>query len=172
MPTKPFAINGLDALKDKLKSLTHDLKDDIRQEMNASAQVIEREAKRNAPNNVGFLVNGISHYQSGDMEYTVVSAAIYSAYVEFGTRTQVSVPAGLEEFANQYRNQPNASSLGAKEAIYNWCKSKGIEPSAWYPIFISIMVKGIKPHPFFFNGFLNEKPKLIERIKKIVTDVK
>lgn len=172
MASKPFTISGLEALKGKLKSLTDDLKQDVGYEIKASADAIEAHALRNAPKDNGFLVQGIGKQQTGELKWEVTSNADYSAFVEFGTRSQVSIPPGLEEFAAQFKGSQGATARDAKEAIYEWCRSKGIEQEAWWPIFISIMVKGIKPHPFFFGGFLDEKPKLLARIKKIVTDKK
>lgn len=171
MPT-PFKIEGLTQLQNKLKNLPKKLEDEIDEELHASALTIEAQAKSAAPKDVGFLVNGISSLKTGKLEYEIVSAATYSAWVEFGTRSKVRIPPGLEDFSAQYMGRPNSSALGAKEAIYEWCRRKGIEPKMWYPIFISIMVKGIEPHPFFFPAYLAEKPKLIARIKRIVTDIK
>lgn len=169
MASKPLVIEGLDKLLGKVSALPAKLKEEIDFEIGASAKQIERDAKRDAPKNVGFLVNEISSFKNKDLDWEVVSAASYSPFVEFGTRGKVRIPAGLENFAGQYASTKGASSLGAKEAIFEWCKQKGIEPKAWYPIFLSIMIHGIEPHPFFFHNFLKEKPKLIARIKKILT---
>lgn len=171
MPT-PFKIEGLTQLQNKLKNLPKKLEDEINEELKASSLTIEAGQKSAAPKDVGFLVNGISSQKTGKLEYENVSAATYSAWQEFGTRDNRRIPPGLEDFAAQYMGQKNASALGAKEAIYAWCRRKGIEVIYWYPIFIKIMVKGSKPHPFFFGPYLAEKPKLIARIKKIVTDIK
>lgn len=168
MASNPLAIDGLDDLLNKLKNLPAHISDEVGMEIEASGNTIAAGAKRDAPTDNGFLKNGISVVKIDPLTVEVVSQVDYSAFVEFGTRTQVNIPAGLEIFADQFRNSSKVSALGAKEAIFDWCKRKGIEPKAWYPIYISLMVKGSEPHPFFFNNFLIEKPKLIERIKKIV----
>lgn len=139
---QPFRLEGLEQLQRKLKDLPDHLKEEIDLELKASAMTIEAAAKRDAPVDTGFLRNGISHSKKGELLYEIVSAARYSAYLEFGTGAGVLVPVGFEEFAMQFKG-----------------KSKYI-------------TKGITPHPFFINNYLIEKPKLIARIKKIVTDIK
>lgn len=139
---QPFRLEGLEQLQAKLKALPKHLKDEIDAELQASAMTIEAAAKRDAPVDKGFLRNGISHYKAGDMTYEVVSNARYSAYVEFGTGAGVLVPVGYEEFAMQFKGKSG------------------------------VITKGMNAQPFLIKNYRIEKPKLIARIKKIITDVK
>lgn len=187
MANNPFRINGLTGLKTKLKSFPATLKAEIDAELHASAATIERNAKRDAPVDIGGLRQGISANKLGELEYEVVSAARYSAYVEFGTRTKVRIPAGYEEYAKQFQGKA-AGGGGLDEFFLNileWVQHKGIVSKtrgsqskkdnaafdAAYAIFLSILKNGINPHPFFIPNVEKERPELIKRIKKIVTDI-
>lgn len=171
MSTFDINITGAKELQNRLNNLSGKLETRIGFELEDGARAIAAEAKQRANTgaaDTGFMSNKISSYKQDILHYPVVSPAIYSAYVEFGTRSQVSVPAELSEFAAQYMGSAGASSLGAKEAIYAWCKRKGIDEKAWYAIFISIMVKGAKPHPFFFPAVNRIKPIIINKVKKVL----
>jgi hypothetical protein len=102
-----------------------------------------------APRDQGLLIQEISSYkEEGDLSYTVVSGAEWSAFIEWGTRSRVQIPADLVAYAAQFKSK-SVSSQDAKKAIYEWCRRKGIPEEAWWSVFINIMTIGIYPHPFF-----------------------
>ena len=102
------------------------------------------------------------------LEKFLVSRAEWSAFVEFGTRLKVSIPAGLEQEAAAAQVKTGGSSGRAKELIFAWCARKGIEQKFWYPIFVQIMTEGISPHPFFFKQLDAEKANLLNRLQQIL----
>jgi hypothetical protein len=112
-------------------------------------------------------VNEISSFQEKPLSWALVSGASYSAFVEFGTRSNVVIPAGLEAEAAKFR-EGSLSSLSAKEAIFNWCARHGIDRKFWYAIFIKIMTAGVHPHPFFFKQLEAERPQLLNRLQQIL----
>ena len=61
------------------------------------------------------------------------------------------------------------------DALALWVKRKGIgggkDKSIAYAIAISILRKGLRPQPFLIPSYETEKPKLIQRLKKLL-DVK
>ena len=153
---------------DKLKQgseMLHVLAD---AEASASSQIIARDARQRAPVNDGALRASIQPSGS-DGSYAVNASANYAAYVEFGTRARVSVPADLQDYAHQFMGKGEGGN--AKEMIYRWCKSKGIPQEAWYHIFLAIMFKGIKPQPFLFPAVDEETPKFYERLKKMLENL-
>jgi len=151
-------ITGATELKKFLSTYPVKVKQDIDDVLAAGAVDIARMATQDAPVNNGLLRNGISFQRVGPLEYRVFSRANYSAFIEFGTRKRVQIPAGLEEIAAKFKGGKSGDSEAAKEAIYEWCRLKGIPKEEWWGIFIHIMVNGIKPQPFFFhNYFLIEK---------------
>jgi hypothetical protein len=115
----------------------------------ASTDFVDR-AVDAAPENFRVLINGIQSERLDEMDWKVTSYAEYSAYVEWGTRTRVSVPADLAQYAQQFKGPTGESSEAAKVAIYEWCRLKGIDEKDWFWIFMKIMTVGINPHPFFF----------------------
>jgi HK97 gp10 family phage protein len=167
-------ITGLDELTAHLSDLPAELYQAIGQILDDGTQAIAAEAKQRAPGNTGFLQNQIGSEYMGPLSYTVFSGASYSAFVEFGTRAKVVIPAGLEEFAAQFKgdftsgtySEGSGSELSAKEAIFAWCQQKGIEKELWYAIYVSIMINGIQPQPFFFPAVNRILPIIQDQIIK------
>lgn len=140
----------------------------IDMEMQASCLQIERDAKRMAPYNVGRLSQLIKATKKGVLNYEIVSAANYSSYMEFGTKSYVMVPAGWDEFAVQYEGVSiDSGGVTLKQAIYEWARQKGIDEKWWYWIYKKIMLMGVKPHPFFIPALV-ELGKLEIRIANIL----
>jgi hypothetical protein len=169
-------ILGITELQARIKRAPVNLQRQVANILKAGAEDIAGEAKQRAPVDQGFLKNFISAKVVDPMTTEIVSASSISPYVEFGTRSKAKIPAGLEEYAAQflspaYQAGPVLSELSAKEAIFAWCKRKGIPKDIWFPIYISIMVNGIKPHPFFFVAYERIKPIIINQVEKALKDV-
>lgn len=166
-------VDGADRLLAALANLPKEKMQAIGDEIEAAAFEVETAAKSRAPKDQGQVANSISNKQtvSGEymVEWEVVVQARYAPYIEFGTKTKAVIPAELQAVAAQYRVK-QVSGLKAKEAIYAWARRKGIDQKAWYLIYRSIMTNGIRPHPFFYTSWYAVKPKLIERIKQIVSE--
>ncbi len=163
-----FDILGLDQFKQDIATASDKILAEVDGEIGASMKVMEQGAKRDAPRDQGLLANEISSFQDKPLRWSLVSQASYSAFVEFGTKSHVSIPPGLEAEAAKFRGQTAGGTLGAKQAIFQWCARHGIDKKFWYPIFVKIMVTGIRPHPFFFRQLQDEQPRLIERLKAIL----
>jgi HK97 gp10 family phage protein len=101
-----FKIEGLDALIKKLGKLPIQVEKEVANEVNASALNIQSKARRASPVDNGTLRNSIqleSVFKDKRIVYTVGSRLKYAPYVEFGTGGLVSVPAGYEDFAMQFK---------------------------------------------------------------------
>jgi len=190
-----FALNltGLPNLMKRLKTIEDNLTKGVAQEISASSLKIERDAKRNAPVNFGTLRRSI-HAESSVNGLTgrVIVDASYAPYVEFGTGGKVSVPSGYESFALQFKGVKSGTYYDFLMAIVDWIKRKGIRPNeATYNvktrkrigtksqkfdqdvrlderIAYSILKKGIRPQPFLIPAYEAEKPKLFDRLKKLL----
>lgn len=162
-----FDIEGLDGFQERIEKAADSVLVEVDAEIGTSIKVMEQGAKRDAPVDQGLLRNEISSQQERPLVWSLVSQASYSAYVEFGTRSNVQIPPGLEAEAAAARGS-TGGTLGAKEAIFAWCRRHGIEQKFWYPIFIKIMVQGIRPHPFFFKQLDAEKANLLNRLQQIL----
>lgn len=102
-----FSVNltGLKDIQDALKDIGGKLKEDVGNEINASALNIQNSAKRLAPVDLGFLRNNIALVAQNPLTYTVEARAKYSAYIEFGTGAEVNVPAGYEDLAMMFKGK-------------------------------------------------------------------
>jgi HK97 gp10 family phage protein len=103
-----FKIEGLDALIKRLGGLGPQLSKEVALEVNASALAIQSKARRDAPIDYGILRNSIQLKEINGKDkvmYTVGSVLRYAPYVEFGTGGLVSVPAGYEDFAMQFKGK-------------------------------------------------------------------
>lgn len=161
-------LTGFKEFEAKLKKMPDILKSEVSGEVRSAAEEWALLAKQAAPKDLGFLAGQIDAKHGNDKEMfsEVVSNANYSAYMEWGTKSKVSVPADLQAYAAQFKGGGGKGLT--KELIYAWAKRVGIPEQYWWPVFISIVRKGVKPHPFFFI----QKP-IIEKIlfagvKKIV----
>jgi hypothetical protein len=96
---------GLKQVQDALKDIDDKLKQDVGEELNASALNIQNSAKRLAPVDLGFLRNNIALFAQSKLTYTVESKAKYSPYIEFGTGAEVNVPAGYEDLAMMFKGK-------------------------------------------------------------------
>lgn len=163
-----FKLKGFEQLQRRLKELPKELQNKVAGELEDGAKRMVQGAKRDAPGDQGLLRGEITHFAVGPLTFMVVSGADYSGYVEFGTRSRVQIPAGLEEYAAEVKLQKGISSLSAKEAIYGWCKRKGIDPKLWFPIYRSLMTKGMHPHPFFFKQLARVEPEIIKNVQRIL----
>ena len=124
-----FALNlsGLDNLTKRLNSLDNNLRVEIISEMSASALRIETKAKRNAPVNLGTLRQSIhSISDTGGLTHRVIASASYAPYVEFGTGGKVSIPAGYENFAVQFKGKGSGTLEDLIQALTVWVKRKGL----------------------------------------------
>lgn len=166
MPTT-VTLKGFKEFEDKLRNLPKQLEKEIDFVVEDAAGLWEQRAKQDAPKDQGRLVQQISRKRVAVMNWEVVSPSEYSAYLEWGTKSRVSVPSDIAGYAAQFRG--GTGSGDAKKMIYAWMARVGIPPEAQWPVFISIIVTGIKPHPYFFIQTPFVEKQLYNDIKQILT---
>jgi len=132
---------------------------------------IVADAKSFAPKNLGAsgLSGTIQYTKVADSDYRVVVGSPYGAYVEFGTGAKVKVPAELSAVAAQFKGKKAGSFEQGLRAIKDWCKNKGIEESAAYPIFMSILKKGQEPKPYLYPAFVKGRTQYVKDLKHLLT---
>jgi HK97 gp10 family phage protein len=154
----------------EFRNKLHALPGVVTKEVDAVVQIAgsqwEQLAKSGAPVDQGRLRANITNKKTGEMSNEVSSPVEYSPYVEFGTKTRVQVPADLQTYANQFKGGRGGGN--AKEMIYEWMKRVGIPPERQWIVYISIMVKGIRPHPFFFPPAPIVEKQLFSDIKHVL----
>lgn len=163
-------LQGFDELKKRLEQAIKKVPAEVDAELEAASQQMREGAIRDAPADQGILRAEIQSAKLSFLNHGIFSNALYSGYMEFGTKSNVEIPPGLEDVASELQGK-SVGSLNAKEAIFQWCKRKGIDPKLWYPIFIKIMVQGIKPHPFFFRQIDVAGPQLIKNVQNIIGQI-
>jgi HK97 gp10 family phage protein len=177
MPSITLDIANIGNVNKRFEKLSQDVKNNLKNEVNASALKIQSDAKKMAPANLGTLRGSIykDEVSKSPNEYmvTVGAATSYAAYVEFGTGGKVSIPNGYQDYAAQFKNKKGGKFKDMVLALTEWVLKKGIASgkqsrSVAYAIAISILRKGMRAQPFLIPAFEAEKPKLIQRIEKIL----
>lgn len=128
-------VSGFKELRDKLTRMGPEMERFVADETEAAGRMIEADAKRNAPVDLGKLRQSIN-YQKGDTPYSanVFVNVPYAAYQEFGTGGLVSVPEELRELAEYY-------------------KGKGIKKI------------DLRPQPFLYPALVLNRKRYIDQLK-------
>jgi hypothetical protein len=127
-------------------------------------------ADLSAPIDQGYLHNAVSSTPVSAGVWEVTSPALYSPYMEWGTKTLVNVPSDLSSYASQFMGG-GGQGANVKQMIYEWVLRKGLAKSAQWPIFISIMRKGVRPHPFFFQHRPVVEQQLMGDLKQLIESI-
>lgn len=187
-----FDIKGIKEIQDRFSRASDTMKKEIDAELRDGAQVIARNAQRDAPKNYGRLANSISVSKEQPLQYDVVSPVEYAAYMEWGTKKQAKVPAKYAAYAAQFKGLKTGSAEEALYAIKQWVqrtgrrvesaavyksgKKKGrnkmltVEESAYY-IFHIIMIFGLKPRPYFFKNYETQEPIIIKNVEQVLGNI-
>ena len=163
-----MAVKGLQKVLKNLHKFGAEAAVEIDKTTFAIANAIERDAKTNVRKNLNNLGKSIHTVALGESDYKVVVGASYGAYVEFGTGIKVQVPTEMQEIASQFKNKKSGSFETGLRSIKDWCKNKGIDESAAYPIFISILNKGMQPKPFLYPAFVKGRKEYKKDLKKLL----
>lgn len=170
MASKGF--KGINETISALRSFGYDMEKKINAETQAIAIQIEGDAKKLAPKNFGKLQQSISHKKVETSLYKVTVNEIYGAYMEFGTGTKVQIPAEFADIASQFRGKGRGTWKDALESIKVWCRSKGIDEKAAYPILAKILGAGVNPQPFLYPAYQKGKKDYENNLKKLLSRTK
>jgi len=161
-------IKGIGEVVKELRSIGGQIEKLIDMETEAAAFKIEKDAKIYAPKNFGKLAQSISHERIKISNYKITVNENYGAFMEFGTGAKVVVPDEFKDIANSFRNQKGGTFEEGLEAIKVWCRAKGIDEKAAYPIFAKILGAGINPQPFLYPAWIKGKKEYLETLKKVL----
>jgi HK97 gp10 family phage protein len=166
MSIKVQGIN--DAIK-ALKKYEAEVVRDTAKEMNKAMLMTQTEAKLNAPVNFGRLRSSIvtTKAKPTDLVASTVVNVNYAPYVEFGTKSKVKVPQGLERYALDFQGK-GGSFDSLLNSIEDWVKKKGIPSEAAYPIALNIAREGVSARPFLFPAWEKERPKFEQALKELL----
>lgn len=178
-------LRGFKEFERKLLGMPNELKEEIGGEVEDAARLWATKAKQDAPKDVGTLAGSITSFVTGVMSAEAVSPAEYSAYVEWGTKSRVRVPAELQAYASQFIGKGSGDYYDFLNAILDWVKRKGLARiknsytgrsstkqadllMVAEVIAFSIIRKGIHPHPYFFIQMPIVEKQLNTNVKTIL----
>jgi HK97 gp10 family phage protein len=186
-----FQVQGLDKLIKVFDQLPKTVQKELSAELGFTAKEIRDGAKKDAPTDEARLKQSITVTEPNNLTFEVVAQTSYAGYLEFGTKTYVSVPAGLENVAGQLKG-PSEGQGSPIAAIQAWVKRKGIagrfsvktkrrlgnkatkeeeDKKAAYIIWQKIRKYGIKPRPYFFKQMEPAEGRLRKRLAAIINDL-
>lgn len=162
---------GLDKAVKNLSKYNKKVATDTAREINTTMLAVESSAKGNAPVNDGRLRASIvtTKADANDLTARTEVGAKYAPYVEFGTKSKVDIPSGLESYAQQFQGG-TGSFADLLANIERWAQQKGLPPESAYPIALKIARHGTEAQPFLFPAFNAEVPKLEPKLLKILQD--
>lgn len=159
-------LKGINETVNRLKKLSKEVATDADKVMGYSARVIERDAKKNVDVDTGDLRASIHHIDKF-LEKEVKTDKTHAPFVEFGTKSKVDIPNGLEQYASQFKSS-GGNFADLLEAIQGWASRKGIDQQFAYPIALKIAQNGVSARPFLFPAYFKELPKLNKKLEGIV----
>lgn len=120
----------------------------------------------------------------------VFNTAPYAAFVEFGTGSRANPPSEWSQYAATWKGKKGTGTVDDfLLSIVEWVRAKGLsgtysvktqrrtggkndqlaqDMEVAYPIFLSILRNGSRPHPFLYPAFVQQRPKIIKSIREAV----
>ena len=167
-------VKGASEVIKELRKYGNDIETRINDETEAIAFQIEADAKQRAPKNFGKLAQSISISQPiSDRGKAIESRVItvnedYGGYMEFGTGVKVNVPMEFKDLAASFKNNKKGTFNQALESIKLWCRAKGIDEKAAYPILAKILGAGVNPQPFLYPAWVKGKKDYLKNLNKLL----
>lgn len=177
-------VKGLAGLKQQFASSSKKLEEIVGQEMESMAEDFVARAVKDAPVDEARLKASIGYSGSG-LTYEVFAGVYYAPYMEFGTKGRYQAIPGTEAIAAQFKGSRGGSFKDLLIAIVRWVARKGIsgtysvktrrrtgnklnryaeDYSAAWPIALSILRNGVRPHPFFFKQQEIVWPEMVRKV--------
>lgn len=161
-------VKGIEVVVKELRKYGKDIEKQINAETEDIAFQIENDAKKLAPKNFGKLGQSIYKAKTKESQYKIMVNELYGVYMEFGTGTKVKVPNEFKDMASGFKGQKQGTFKQGLEAIKIWCRAKGIDEKAAYPIFAKILGAGINPQPFLFPSWTKGKKDYLTKLKLVL----
>lgn len=168
MATFSIKAKGVDTVLKAIAEKSARAAQVLNDEMNQFGITTVNDAKNNAPVDEGELRRQISYVKT-DLKVTVSVNVDYAAYLEFGTRSFAaayvnSLPAEWQTFAAQFKGGGGGSFDEFVMRLQRWCRLKLGDEQLAYVVARSIMIKGIRPHPYFVPAVEKNRIELIKTL--------
>jgi hypothetical protein len=183
-------ITGLKEVQAQIEKFANELPKKADAIVKSGVYKMAENAKEDVPVDMGAMKGQISVKTNGFADYSMVSNASYSPYLEFGTKGNYQPIPGID--ASEFKGK-GGDGKGFFENILRWVKRKRLagtysvktqrrtgkkadrekqdEQVAW-AIYLSILKHGIKAHPFFFKQGDKYGPEIIKQIEQLTKQVK
>ena len=165
------SVKNIDKVKKAIEKYGDDAIKEIGLITKQTALEVVADAKINVAKNNGTLSQSIHITEITPLTYTAGTNLPYAPYMEFGTGAKVTIPTEFQEMANRAKSNPKGSFKEGLEQIKLWCKRKGIDEKAAYPIFVSILNNGIEPRPFMYPAYLKARKTYSKDIKQVIKEL-
>lgn len=180
-------IKGLKDFQRQFAAAPANIKQLVSAEVESAAKDWTAGARRDAPIDHGALKSATTYFMRSELQAEIVAQKFYAPFMEFGTKGKYKPIPGTENIAAAFKGYKGGDFQELLRQITRWVKRKGIsgtysvktrrrtgssatrakeDLSAAWPIAMSILKYGVKPHPFFFKQKEIVWPKMIERIEK------
>lgn len=196
--TFKFEIKGLDKLQKRLSTLPTKLRKEVGAEIQDGGRRINAKQLRLVPVDEGGIKQSTVTKKVNELNIELTSSKHYVPFMEFGTKRRVRIPAELTSYAAQFKQSgPKIDFDEFLKIIAAWVRRKGLDSrtaitgrystktkrrlgskatqatedeQAAYPIALSILRHGVKPHPFFFQPFFDERESIVKNVEKVLKD--
>ena len=166
-----MAVKGIPEVIKELRKLGKDIDKNINATTEEAGNFIELKAKQLAPKNFGKLAQSISTSEKTKDNLKTVFVTVnelYGAYMEFGTGAKVVVPNEFKDMAASFKGVTTGTFEAGLKSIREWCRAKGIDEAAAYPIFAKILGAGINPQPFLYPAFIEGKKQYLKDLDNLL----
>ena len=166
-------VTGGDQFRRDLKRLEEQTRGGVVRALDVASLEMLSEADKHIP-----VDQGQVRQQTGvRVDASLLRAYLYSnaphaPYVDLGTGSKAKIPPELAEVAAQFRGSKGGSFADLLIAIQGWCKRKGIDVKAAYPIARSIARNGISGSQFMYLGLQKGKAVFGQQVGLLMKSVK
>lgn len=158
-------VQGLDQIQKQMNGLPDKLIKKLDYALEKGIRAIELKANQLKPVDQGGLQVRV---RSALLEKEITVNANYAAFMEFGTGAYAAayvatLPDEWQQYAAQFQGQTGGGSFtDMVRNLQEWARRQGItDPmQAGYAIARSIIINGVRPHPFLYPAFAAVQPSL------------
>jgi hypothetical protein len=169
-----FKVEGLDKLKARIKELPKDVQEEVVGEIQAWGNEVNAAQLANISQqkiqDLGALQQNTKAVPNPD-GVELISNVYYAPFIEFGTGAKVKVPAEVSNYAASFRGQKRGSFAQFVIKMRDWLKRNGYNEKLAFIAALNKIKNGSEPRPYFFDPYLKKRRQLIDRIKKVISDI-
>lgn len=192
MATFKVTVKGLNGLQATIAATTSSIKQIVSQEVEAGAMEWRSLAVKDAPVDQGRLKGAITYYMESEYVAQIACQVFYAPFMEFGTKGKYRPIPGTEQIAQQFKGYKGGDFATFLRHIVQWVRRKGLagrystktrrrlgnrgvqqieDLSVAWPIAMSILRRGVTPHPFFFKQQEVIWPKMLRNMERRIRQV-